>query len=180
MFSVAQPGGSPQKQHHSGGGHTHNYSGQYSCLFKYIFCYFSCSSIVLPSFPPSFPSLRSSLLSRQTLSEDIRMTSALLTASKKVPVLTPPTLSISCGMHVLLSHWSLAVSLRYLYTGPGLSPGAIDRALTAAGYTRGPFQAMKMVSGWEKREEWMEELWGRKGEKDRGNKDCCISVMCRD
>ena len=92
--------------------------------------------------PYSFPTF----LSYQTLSEDVRMISTLLGAAKKTPVVTPPTLSScgSVGLSLLVSHWSLAASFLYLYEG-AIHRFTIDRALRSAGYTRGPFMAMKSV-----------------------------------
>ncbi len=59
--------------------------------------------------------------------------------------MTPPTLLTACGLHVLLSHWSLAVSLASVYGG-NVSPSMLDKVLLSAGYSMGPFQAMKKVS----------------------------------
>ncbi len=84
-------------------------------------------------------------LTFQTAPGDVRVTSALIAAAKKTPVVTPPTLSYSSGLSVLISHWSLAISLHYLYKG-SISPKSIDRALVSAGYLKGPFQTMKKVS----------------------------------
>ena len=89
-------------------------------------------------FPPSLP------LSHQTPPEDVRITSALIAAAKKTPVVTPPSLYHSIGTHVLLSHWSLAVSLYYFYKG-SVTSKSIDRTLMSAGYLKGPFQTMKKV-----------------------------------
>ena len=76
--------------------------------------------------------------------KSLRCVSALISAMGKMPVLTPPTPMTSCGHCLLLSHWSLAVSLVSVYAG-NLSKKKVDRALVAAGYSMGPFQAMRKV-----------------------------------
>lgn len=85
------------------------------------------------------------LLMFQVPAESLRYVSSLISATGKMPILTPPTPLMSCGHCLLLSHWSLAVSLVSVYGG-NLSKKNVDRALVAAGYTMGPFQAMKKVA----------------------------------
>ena len=67
-----------------------------------------------------------------------------MAALGKTPVLTPPTPHTSHGLHMLQSHWSLAVSLVSVFGG-NLSPSRLDKVLLSAGYSDGPFQMMKKV-----------------------------------
>lgn len=78
--------------------------------------------------------------------EHVRWLSSLVVAIGKIPVVTPPTPLTQCGLHMLLAHWSLAVSLVSVYGG-NMSPSKIDKALLLAGYSMGPFQTMKKVCG---------------------------------
>lgn len=82
---------------------------------------------------------------RQVPSEYLRCLSTLISALGKTPVLTPPTSLTACGLYVLLSHWSLAVSLVSVYGG-NMTPQRVDRAVLSAGYSLGPFSAIKKVS----------------------------------
>ena len=80
----------------------------------------------------------------QTPPEYLRLVAALISSSGKTPVLTPPTPLTTCGLHVLLSHWTLAVSLTSVYRG-NISPVKVDNILKDAGYSKGPFQTMNEV-----------------------------------
>ena len=74
--------------------------------------------------------------------EHVRCLSSLVVAIGRIPVVTPPTPLTACGLHMLHSHWSLAVSLVSVYN---MSPSKVDKALLAAGYSMGPFQTMAKV-----------------------------------
>jgi hypothetical protein len=74
----------------------------------------------------------------------VRFLSSLVAAIGKIPVVTPPIPLTACGLHMLLSHWSLAVSLVSVYGG-NITTDVVDQALLSAGYSMGPFQAMKKV-----------------------------------
>lgn len=78
----------------------------------------------------------------QVPAEDVRIAAALVTALGKVPVLTPTSPSLSVSHYLTVHQWSLAASL--MVRG-GLTTVQIDAGLIGAGFSKGPFTAMKQV-----------------------------------
>ena len=71
--------------------------------------------------------------------------SSLVSAIGRFPVLTPPTSLMASGLNMLMSHWSLAVSLVSVYRG-SVTPRKVDKALVTMGYSMGPFEAINKVN----------------------------------
>lgn len=79
--------------------------------------------------------------------DHIRLTSSLIVALGKVPLVTPPSPLQQASLYLTLSHWALSVALTVqLSPGGILNEKKLDSILCSQfGYSKGPFATMREV-----------------------------------